>query len=230
LTISPSPEREAICQQIKAAFAKAQIGAIVSNDPHWPHARVTAYINSRSGWHTRGQGWQRQAIIFVVDAASAINVYMSGLYKLPEGKKGRDIQIENVPLLFNVAWEQENHADTIVDRVCQASLSNKDTIQVQEIPPPPLPVPLSSLTTLVDLIDVHERYYLNMTYHYWLKKILLRLGRVHYKGEEWAVEFNGLLSNTQTAPGSTRPFGPDGEPPVHTNAAYVRLDPFRDLI
>jgi len=95
--------------------------------------------------------------------------------------------------------------------------------------PPPPPVALDRLTTLADLIDVHEQFYLTDQYHTWLKRILAKLGKVHHQREEWFLDLGGHLCHSETAPGSAPITGPGGEPVVYTNAAYIRLDAYRDL-
>jgi hypothetical protein len=226
-------EREAVCQEIKGAFEGAGVGAIVQNYPGMPYAWVAAYINHYSGWHSRGQGWQRQALVIIPDDRDEIDVFMSGLYELPAGKRGSDVQIDQLPLLFKLPLNDPALAGEIVNRIRQASLESAETIEVKTIQPPPPPVPLDSLNTLADLINVHEQYYARgqaEQYHAWLKQILSKLGKVHYKGEEWFVGLGGHLCHTETAPESAPVTGPDGEPVIYTNAEYIRLDAYRDLI
>ncbi|MGO9600874.1 MAG: hypothetical protein ACLP7Q_23075 [Isosphaeraceae bacterium] len=98
------------------------------------------------------------------------------------------------------------------------------------IQPPPPPVALENLVTLGDLIDVHEKYYLTEHYHTWLKRILSKLGKVHYRREEWSMDFGGQLCHTETAAESAPVTDSDGNPIMYTNAAYIKLDAYRELI
>ena len=94
----------------------------------------------------------------------------------------------------------------------------------------PPPVALDKLLTLGDLIDAHEKYYLIDQYQVWLNGILSKLGKVHHRGEEWFVDLAGPLCHSKTAPESPEIIGPDGEPVIYTNAAYIKLDAYRELI
>lgn len=223
-------EREALCLEAKGAFEQAGVGAVVQNSPSVHYAVVMAYINHRSEWHSMGQGWQRQAHVFFLDGGEEIEVFMSGLYRPPEGKGGRDVEIERLQLLFKLPRNTPGWADEIVSRVRQASRASIETFAVKVVQLPPPPIALDKLVTLADLIDAHKRFYLTDQYHAWLKRILTKLGKVHHKHEEWSVEFGGHLCHTETAAGSAPVTGPDGEPVIYTNAAYVKLDAYRDLI
>ncbi len=224
-------KRTVLCLEIKRAFEQVGVGAIIQNSPLVPYAVVTAYINHNSGWHKLGQGWQRRVLVSIPDECEEVSVFMTGLYRLPDGKGDRNVAIgEVLPLLFKLSRHTPGWLEEIVSQVSQASQASMGTIEVKVIQPPPPPVALENLTALGDLIDVHEKYYFTDQYHAWLKRILSKLGKVHYRGEEWFIDFGGHLCHTETAPGSARVTGPDGEPVIYTNAAYIRLDAYRDLI
>jgi hypothetical protein len=154
---------------------------------------------------------------------------MSGLYRLPEGKTGRDVEIERMPLQFTLSRNTPGWVQEIVNRIRQASQGSADMIEVRVAQSPDPPVALDKLQTLADLIEAHERHYLTRQYHAWLVRILAKLGKVHYRSEEWFINSNGHLCHTETAAGSAAVVGPDGEQVIYTNAAYIKLDAFRDL-
>ncbi len=224
-------ERGALCLAVKAAFEHAGVGAIIQDYPMVPYATVKAYINHNSGWHTLGLGWQRQALAFIRDDREEVHVYMTGLYRVPDGKTGQDVASgEQIPLLFTLSRRTPGWFEEVVSRVRLASQANTDTIEVAVIQPPPPPVALEELATLGDLIDVYEKFYFTDQYHAWLMAILSKLGKVHHRHDEWFIDFSGHLCHTETAPTSAAVTGPDGEPVIYTNAAYIRLDAYRDLI
>jgi hypothetical protein len=224
-------ERVGLCREIKTAFEQAGVGVIVENYPQVPYAVVTAYINPGSGWHSLGPGWQRRAFVFFRDDCDDADVFISGLYRVPDGKVGRDMAIGGQPTpLLKVSRQAVDWSETIVARVRAASQASNDTVEATVIQPPPPPVALEDFSTLGDLIDAYEKHYPTVQYHDWLKEILSKLGKVHHRSEEWFVDFTGHLCHTETSPDSAPVTGPDGETVIYTNAAYIRLDAYRDLI
>lgn len=212
---------------IKAAFERAGVGAVYREYPTVNHSWVSAFINPSSGWHSLGPGWQRQALVIIEDQQCSVT--LSHLYQLPKGKGANDLARLELPIsVLRLPIDADDLAETIVNAVRQASLENTATTEVELKTPPPPPVPLSHLNTLADLIEVSEKFYPEDAYQAFLMKVLKKTGKVLYKGEEWFLDHGGLICHSETAPGSAIVRGPDGEPVIYTNAAYIKLDTFRE--
>jgi hypothetical protein len=198
--------RDAVALEVKGALERAQLGVQYGRNPGMPYCALIAYQNY-------GHGWQRKILVCISDDGTC-SVYMSPLYDVPKGATGERVDVGQFPFLFSLPRATPNLGEELVRRVREASVSSTESVPSRLIP---LPVPLTELCTLSDLIDTYEKYRGEKPYGELLVKVLQRVGKVVHRDRDWWLISGSLISYAESS---------DAESATRTKSTDIDLAPY----